>query len=394
MKQTNQLPVLLISEHFAPGHGATAQLMTDLACGLVSRGIPVTVLTATASGVNELNPVQVVRLCNTTAETAVLWQKLLRGVRFFTLTLLWVLWHGRRRQKLLIASNPPFIGLLGPFLRLRGLRYIFIFQDLFPRSAVLSGLLPVKSLITYILSALMAWVCRCSDATVVLSEAMAIALQHDCGPRLPLKVIHNWAVEWALPGHRAQNKFAKKFGLEDTFLVQYSGNFGRLHELHTLLQAAVLLQNSPLCFLFIGGGAREHELRNFNEKQQLKNVLYLPYQCRSELKFSLGACDIAVIALQPGVEDSLAPCKFYGILASAKPVLLIAGFNCDLAQLVIKEDIGVVVEPGQFVELAEILSALQQNPERVAAMGQRSAELYKHCFGLERSLDEYAALLR
>jgi glycosyltransferase involved in cell wall biosynthesis len=94
------------------------------------------------------------------------------------------------------------------------------------------------------------------------------------------------------------------------------------------------------------------------------------------------------------VEASLAPCKFYGILASAKPVLLIAGFNCDLAQLVIKEDIGVVVEPGQFVELAEILSALQQNPARVAEMGQRSAELYERCFGLERSLDNYAALLR
>jgi len=394
MKPTNQLPLLLITEHFAPGHGATAQLITDLACGLVARGIPVTVLTATAADGIELNAVQVVRLCNTKAETAILLKKLLRGVRFFCLALFWVFCHGGRGQKLLIASNPPFIGLLGPLLRLQGLRYVFIFQDLFPRSAVLSGLLAVNGFATTLLRALMAWVCRCSDATVVLSEAMATALQHDCGPGLPLKVIHNWAVEWALPGDRAQNEFAKKLGLEDTFLVQYSGNFGRLHDLHTLLQAAVLLRHSPLCFLFIGGGAREQELRNFKEKQQLKNVLYLPYQIRSELKFSLGACDIAVISLQPGVEASLAPCKFYGILASAKPVLLIAGFNCDLAQLVIKEDIGVVVEPGQFVELTEILLALQQNPARVAEMGQRSAELYERCFGLERSLDNYAALLR
>ena len=35
------------------------------------------------------------------------------------------------------------------------------------------------------------------------------------------------------------------------------------------------------------------------------------------------------------------PCKFYGILASGRPVLLIARLNCDLAQLVIKENIGL-----------------------------------------------------
>jgi len=394
MKPTNQLPLLLITEHFAPGHGATAQLMTDLACGLVARGIPVTVLTATAADGIELNAVQVVRLCNTKAETAFLLKKLLRGVRFFCLALFWVFCHGGRGQKLLIASNPPFIGLLGPLLRLRGLRYVFIFQDLFPRSAVLSGLLAVNGFATTLLRALMAWICRCSDATVVLSEAMATALQHDCGTGLPLKVIHNWAVEWALPGDRAQNEFAKKLGLEDTFLVQYSGNFGRLHDLDTLLRAALVLRHQPLRFLFIGGGAKEVELREFVHKQQLSNVIQLPYQPRAHLPITLGACDISAIALRPGVEATVAPCKFYGILASARPVLLVANPSCDLAQLLLAEKCGLVVSPGEANALAEQLFSLQQHPERVAAMGQRARQLYEQRFGLERSLQAYGALLR
>jgi HEPN domain-containing protein len=204
----------------------------------------VVVLTATAS-TPEKNAgfppglgLAVVRLGLAPGETPRLLLKAWRGLRFFGLALAWGFWHGRRGQRLLIASNPPFIGLLGPILQLRGLEYVFLCQDLFPRSAVLSGLMPARSPLTSLWSALMAWVCRRSRCTVVLSEAMAEALQQDCGPGLPLQVIHNWAVEQALPGDRAHNPFARELGVEQLFTVQYSGNFGRLHDLDTLWQAA------------------------------------------------------------------------------------------------------------------------------------------------------------
>ena len=400
MSLPRKQPLLLISEHFAPSHGATAQLMTDLAGGLGAGGLPVVVLTATAS-TPEKNAgfppglgLAVVRLGLAPGETPRLLLKAWRGLRFFGLALAWGFWHGRRGQRLLIASNPPFIGLLGPILQLRGLEYVFLCQDLFPRSAVLSGLMPARSPLTSLWSALMAWVCRRSRCTVVLSEAMAEALQQDCGPGLPLQVIHNWAVEQALPGDRAHNPFARELGVEQLFTVQYSGNFGRLHDLDTLWQAALLLRHQPLRFLFIGGGAKEAELREFVHQHQLSNVIQLPYQPRAQLPITLGACDLSAIALRPGVETTVAPCKFYGILASARPVLLVANPRCDLAQLLLTEQCGLVVAPGEAGALAEQLSALEQDPERVAAMGQRARQLYEQRFGLERSLRAYGALLR
>jgi len=374
--------------------------MTDLASGLAAMGHPVLVITASAANANNANNIppvpgmRVVRLGLAPGETPRLLPKAWRGLRFLGLALAWGCWHGRRGQRLLIASNPPLIGLLGPLLQLRGLDYVFLFQDLFPRSAVLSGLLPAYSPLTSCLSALMAWVCSRSRCTVVLSGAMAQALQQDCGPGLPLQVIHNWAVEQALPGDRAHNPFARELGLEQFFTVQYSGNFGRLHDLDTLLRAALVLRHQPLRFLFIGGGAKEVELREFVHKQQLSNVIQLPYQPRAHLPITLGACDISAIALRPGVEATVAPCKFYGILASARPVLLVADPCCDLAQLLLAEKCGLVVAPGEANALAEQLFSLQQHPERVAAMGQRARELYEQRFGLERSLQAYGALLR
>lgn len=397
MKPTSQLPLLLITEHFAPGHGATAQLMTDLACGLVSRGIPVTVLTATASNQNSYselpNKLKVIRIAVKWGESKKVFNKIIKGVLFLVGALVWGILYGSRGQQIFIASNPPFIGLLGLLLKLRGMSYVFIFQDLFPRSAVLSGVLPAVGPITSFWRFVMACICFNSKYTVVLTDAMARRLSIDFGRRPNLVSIHNWAVERAMPLLRTENIFISEMGLSDFFIVQYSGNFGRLHDLLTLLEAARLLENAPIRFLFIGDGSKNNQISSYSDEFGLSNLIKLPYQKREHLPDTLGACDISVIGLIPGAEDTVAPCKFYGILASGRPVLLIARLNCDLAKLVIKENIGLVVEPGEAYELAEALRNLQLDPKRILAMGQRASFLYESRFGRERSINSYAALL-
>jgi glycosyltransferase involved in cell wall biosynthesis len=210
--------------------------MSDLAHGLSQRGWAVTVLTATEG---KPLPFPVKRLggpMGAAAGVSVV-GKALRGLRFLAGTSLWCLRHGQRGDVVLIVSNPPFIGLLGPLLlRIRGMPYVFLFQDLFPRSAVLSA------------------------CTVVLSQAMDQRLRREFGYGLPLKVIHNWAVECADATPRQANRFAHDHGFADKFTLQYSGNFGRLHDLLTLLEAARLLQAEPVQFVFIGGGAKQRQI--------------------------------------------------------------------------------------------------------------------------------------
>jgi len=387
----SQRRLLLISEHFEPSTGATAQLMTDLARGLCQRGWPLVVLTATGGGPLEF---PVVRMGGAVGEQVSVVAKALRGVRFLAGALLWCLRRGRAGDVVLIVSNPPFIGLLGPLIRLgRQLPYVFVFQDLFPRSAVLSGVLPAAGPLAVLWRLLMGQVCRRSAHTVVLSQAMEQRLRRDLGANLPLRVIHNWAVEQALDRPRAGNAFAQEHGYADRFTVQYSGNFGRLHDLLTLLEAARLLQQQALQFVFIGGGAKRRQIQAYREGFALQNVLQLPYQPRQRLPESLGACDLAAIGLIPGAEDTVAPCKFYGILASGRGLVLVARRSCDLAQLVVRERCGIVVEPGEAAELAGQLLELSQDPEGVAAMGQRSQALYGNRFGLERSIMSYMQVL-
>ncbi len=390
--------LLILSEHFAPSTGATAQLVTDLALGLAARGHRCRVLTATAGG--PVAGLEVVRLglprCAGAAAGAPVGvlAKAAAGLVFVLGGLGWCLLHGRRGQRLFIVSNPPFVGLVGPLLRgLRGLDYVFLFQDLFPRSAALTGVLPASGPITAVWRSLMGWVCRSSSATVVLSDAMAERWRRELRRPLPLTVIHNWAVERASDIPKQANPLAREWGVADAFTVQYSGNFGRLHELLTLLEAARLVQDVPIRFLFIGGGAKQAQITAYRDAFGLDRVLVKPYQPRELLPLSLGACDLAAIGLIPGAEDTVAPSKFYGILASGRGVLLVAQRGCDLAQLVLREGCGVVVEPGEVAELALELRSLAVHPARVAAMGEQARRLYQERFGLEKALAAYEALL-
>lgn len=383
--------LILVSEHFEPSTGATAQLMTDLARGLHRRGWKLIVLTATAGDALEF---EVVRLNWVQGLAIGVAAKALNGARFFISSLAWCIAHGHPGDLVLIVSNPPFIGLIGPFLRIsKNMPYVFIFQDLFPRSAILSGVLPAAGPMALLWRKLMRQVCQHSAVTVVLSQAMELRLRRDLGRNLPVEVIHNWAVEQGQPIPLSQNRFASEHGYSDRFSIQYSGNFGRLHDLLTLLEAARLLQSFPLKFVFIGGGAKHAQIEAYKEAFKLENVLQLPYQPRERLRESLTACDLSAIGLIPGAEDTVAPSKFYGILASGRGVLLIARRSCDLAQLVIREECGIVVEPGEAAELAQQLQTLSQEPERVAAMGRRSLKLYRQRFGIQRSIDRYAAIL-
>jgi len=206
-------------------------------------------------------------------------------------------------------------------------------------------------------------------------------------------VIHNWAVEQAKLTPRQSNPFAAEHGFQDRFTLQYSGNYGRLHDLLTLLEAARIIKPHPVQFVFIGGGVKQSQIDVYREAFALQNVIRLPYQPRATLADSLGACDLAAIGLVPGGEDTMAPCKFYGILASGRGVVLVARRTCDLAQIVLNEGIGVVVEPGESEALADELLQLSKQPETVQTMGERARSLYSERFGRERSVTAYAHLL-
>ena len=87
--------------------------------------------------------------------------KTLAGLRFALSCLLWCSRQSRQGDVMLIVSNPPFIGVIGPLIEMASAAFLhLLFQDLFPRSAVLSGVLPHQGLTTQAWHRLMQMVCK------------------------------------------------------------------------------------------------------------------------------------------------------------------------------------------------------------------------------------------
>lgn len=387
--------ITIITQHFQPSTGATAQLITDLSHYLAHEGHIIQVLTATPSIQSPSSKLAILRCPYTRPETGSVLTKSLEGA-IFSLWCIFILLKRRSScQLLLIVSNPPFIGIVGLLVKaLRRQNYIFVLQDLFPRSAQLAGILPARGPLSKFWSFLIGQVCTRSSKTVVLSDSMKCrCLKEFSLPEHKVKVIHNWAVETALPVSKALNPVAQDWQVNEIFTVQYSGNFGRLHEIITLLEAARILSSERFHFLFVGGGSKKTQITAYINHFNLSNVTLKPYQDRSTLPFSLGACDISAIGLVPGSEDTVAPSKFYGIISSGKPILLLARHSTDIARLIVDNNCGFVLDPGDPVGVADTLRHLSSNPDILKMYSKNASHLYSRLFGRENSCDQYSALV-
>ena len=111
--------------------------------------------------------------------------------------------------------------------------------------------------------------------------------------------IPNWANGWLIqPVKHANNPLRKEWGLEDKFVVGYSGNFGRAHGFDAIVEAAMLLGKIPdIHFLFIGEGANLDQVEADLARKQLSHVSFQPYQSTELLRYSLGAIDLHLISL-------------------------------------------------------------------------------------------------
>jgi glycosyltransferase involved in cell wall biosynthesis len=216
-----------------------------------------------------------------------------------------------------------------------------------------------------------------------------VALSDSMAARLPRAVVrHNWADAALHPVRRESNALRRQWQLDESFVVAYSGNLGRAHDVETIAAAMkALADDTRIRFLVIGGGAKQKELEG------LPGVQFHPYQPREALSESLSAADVHLVSLQPSLEGLIVPSKFYGVLATGRPVLYVGAHDGDLARLILDHDLGYVIAPGDSNALATAIRELAADPPRTAAMGARGRALYDARFAPAIALGEWERIL-
>lgn len=289
------------------------------------------------------------------------------------------------RGVLLMPSSPPTLGLVGWWLSWVGRKYVYVLHDVHPELGIVLGRLK---------PGLVAWLLRFAQRralargrVVTLTPGMADKAR-ELQPSANVTVIPNWVDTRAIPPReKSDSAFAGEHGLVDPFVIQYSGNLGLLHPLDGLTLAMKELPECVLCY--IGRGARLQHTKEL--ARDLPNVRFFDYQPLATLPDSLAACDLAVIALEPGADRLAMPSKLQGILAAGRPVLALAPPESELARLIEQHQCGWVVGDSEdpIAVATAIRIAMSGNRDQKAQAARQAAEQYT----VQKAADAYVQLI-
>jgi colanic acid biosynthesis glycosyl transferase WcaI len=392
--------VLILNQFFYPDYAATSLLMTELADTLVQRGVYVTV--ATGRGLyrggkklpkkDEYKGIHIQRCWTTSFGKGNVLGRLVDYFSFY-LGATWGLLRIQKHDVVMSLTTPPLIGCIGLLVgRLRGMRVVALEQDVYPEVAIALGTLKETSVVTRLLrSVSTAVLCR-SDRIIALSTCMRQRLRAKVGSASlpPIDVIHNWADGRTIKPSARENWFSNEHDLLKHFVVLFAGNFGKVNDFKTVLEAAHLLKNNGnILFLFVGGGEKAAEIEKFQTKYDLRNIRVLPYHPPSQMADILASAHVSLVTLAKGLAGLSVPSKTYWSLAAGRPVLFVGDLNSDIAQLVTANSCGAAVPSGNSDELAKILSGWESDRARLSELSSAARDLFERRFDLQIAVDSY-----
>jgi colanic acid biosynthesis glycosyl transferase WcaI len=397
--------VVFVNRYYDPDQSATSQMLTDLARGLAAKGFKVHVVCsrqlyddASARQITDevLSGVQVHRIATTRFGRDGLAGRAMDYLSFY-IACAWRLLKLLRRGDVLIAkTDPPLLSILAaPIAKARRAVLINWQQDVFPEVASHLGANPLPKWLDRPLRRLRDASLRAAKMNVLIGDRMREHLAVRGIPAFKLCVIENWADEHAIrPKATTASGLRSRLGLEDRFVVCYSGNLGRAHEFETLLGAAQALKEEPrFIFLIIGGGAKMETLKRSVESLALDNFRFLPHQPRDTLEDSLAAADVHLVSLLPALEGLIVPSKLYGILAAGRPLIFIGDADGDIGRVIERAQCGRRIGVGDSSALDDALRSLAAHPETLAQMGAQSRRLICEDYGLNRAIERWTVVI-
>ena len=177
------------------------------------------------------------------------------------------------------------------------------------------------------------------------------------------------------PIEKTENPFLQRLGLADRKIVLYSGNFGKTHDLESMVRAAKLLEHrTDIHFLLIGGGEQFAPMQCLAKSLGLENLTLLPYQDRAVFPQSVASGDVTLVSLEEAANSLSTPSKTYFAMAAGSAVVAVTSKESELAKTVERHRIGRQVDPHQPERLARVLVELLDDEEELAELKRRSRE--------------------
>ncbi len=302
-------------------------------------------------------------------------------------------------------SQPPILGgLLGTFGKwIKHAKFIYNIQDFNPEQTMAVGYSKNK-LVMKIMMALDKFSCKRSNLIITVGRDLVETVNKRFkNKKIPKTVlINNWINEKEIYPLEKENKkveeFKKKYDLENKFVIMYSGNIGLYYDLENIFKVIEKIKpktktntGKEVIFAFVGAGTILQNLKDYQEEKNMKNVVFIPYQDKEDLIYSLNAADVHWCVNAKGIKGVSCPSKYYGIAAAGKPILGVLEENTEIRLLIEETNGGLVSSPSDYESIENNINWFinHADSDELQDMGKRSREYLVDNLTKDISINKY-----
>jgi len=305
-------------------------------------------------------------------------------------------WAGMRcRADVVYATSPPLTVIVPGYLisRIKRAKLIFEVRDLWPESAVKTGIL-TNRIIIKVAEWLESFAYKTSNQIVAVSGGIKDALSlHGISPEKIHIVTHGADLEYVYPLKEKNNKFREKYSLEGKFTAIYAGSFGWANSLETIIEAAKLLEDrNDIRIVLLGGGKEKSELEELVKRYKLKNIIFAEPVPKSEIASAVGAADVGLMVLRDvSTFATVLPNKLLDYMGCGIPVII--NFKGYASDIVTSADAGLLVAPGNPEALRDAILQLAENPQTGSKMGRQGRKHIEKYFSRDATAQQFEDVL-
>ena len=302
-----------------------------------------------------------------------------------------------RRADVMYVWHPPLtIGIAAWLVsRFRGIPFVYDVQDIWPESAVLSGILKPGRMVTMI-SRLERFIYRKADHILVVTDGARENLIGKGVAPSKVTVMSHWIDETlfaATPAAEAKT-IRERYGWGSRFVLLFGGNLGLVQGLDTVIRSAAGLDPERMRFVFVGDGSDRSRLQLLAAELGVEDrVQFIDRQPMRAMPALMEAADALLVHLRPSeLSRYVIPTKTFAYLAAGKPILM--AMEGAAADLVSRAGAGVVIVPGDPDLLAR--TALQMSAMsgvELRQTGEKGRTFLREHYSKETVIARYEQLL-
>ena len=294
---------------------------------------------------------------------------------------------------ILVTSPPLFVGITAYVLSLfKKIPFVFEIRDLWPESAIDTGVLKNKIIIKFAYW-FESFIYKRAKLINVLTPAFRDKLVNSKNISKEKVILVPNAADFSLAEKIQKDssfdaiRFKKELGLENKFVITYVGAHGVANHLIQLIDAAEKLMNTDIVFQLIGSGMKKRFLQKEVIKRNISNVIFRDPVAKSEVFKYILASDVGTSVLK-NVETfkTIYSNKTFDYMSCKKPILLVIdGVSRELVET---SKCGIFAEPENPIKKKkkskEIMGLEKTSLEKMGLNGYFFAKKHFDCVKLAK----------